>query len=608
MKIVILILAFTLTFQLKVSGNTNISHAIAMHGEPKYSKDFENVEYINPNSIKGGAIVRSSIGTYDSFNPFILKGTSAAGIGGLFETLTTGSSDEAFTEYGLLAETIEWPDDRSWVSFTLRKEAYWHDGKKITPEDVIWTFNTLIEKGHPFYKYYYGDVKEVIKEGKNKVRFNFTSNTNKELVLIVGQLPVLPKHYWENKIFEETSLEKPIGSGPYKIKSFDSGRSITYELDKNYWGFGASIPIKIGKDNFEIIRYDYYKDRGIEREAFKSGEIDFFSENSSKEWATAYDIKSVKEGLIKKELVSHENPQGMQGFAFNIRKDKFKDRRVRKALSYAFDFEWSNKNLFFDAYKRTDSFFENSELASSGIPSKKELEYLNPYFDVLPQELFDKEYKNPVTDGSGYMRMQLQEASRLLEDSGWELIDGKLLDSNTKEPFEFEILLRSPAFERIVFPFKDNLEKLGIVAEVRTIDSAQYQKRMETFDFDMVVQTFGQSLSPGNEQRNFWGSDAADTDGSRNVVGIKNYAVDGLIESLINASDREELITITKALDRVLLWNYYVIPQWHISSYRVLYWDFFDQPNIKPKYSLGFDTWWINQNKFETTQSNRTSN
>ena len=608
MKILTLIFTFTLIFQLKAQANTNISHAIAMHGEPKYSKDFENVEYINPNSIKGGSIVRSAIGTYDSFNPFILKGTSAAGIGGLYETLTTGSSDEAFTEYGLLAETIEWPDDRSWVSFTLRNEAFWHDGKKITADDVVWTFNTLMEKGHPFYKYYYGDVKEVIKEQENKVRFNFTTNTNKELVLIVGQLPVLPKHYWENKNFEETSLEIPIGSGPYKIKSFDSGRSITYELDQNYWGFGASIPIKIGKDNFGTIRYDYYKDRGIEREAFKSGEIDFFSENSSKEWATAYDINAVNEGLIKKELISHENPQGMQGFAFNIRKDKFKDRRVRKALSYAFDFEWSNKNLFFDAYKRTDSFFENSELASSGLPSKEELNYLNPYFDVLPKEIFTEEYTNPVTDGSGYMRMQLQEASKLLEESGWELVDGKLLHSNTKEPFEFEILLRSPAFERIVFPFKDNLEKLGIIAEVRTIDSAQYQKRMETFDFDMVVQTFGQSLSPGNEQRNFWGSDAADTDGSRNVVGIKNYAVDGLIESLINASDREELITITKALDRVLLWNYYVIPQWHISSYRVLYWDFFDQPKIKPKYSLGFDTWWINQNKFEIIQSNRTSN
>ncbi len=608
MKILSLIFTFTLIFQLKAQANTNISHAIAMHGEPKYSKDFENVEYINPNSIKGGSIVRSAIGTYDSFNPFILKGTSAAGIGGLYETLTMGSSDEAFTEYGLLAEAIEWPDDRSWVSFTLRNEAYWHDGKKITADDVVWTFNTLMEKGHPFYKYYYGDVKEVIKEQENKVRFNFTTNTNKELVLIVGQLPVLPKHYWKNKNFEETSLEIPIGSGPYKIKSFDSGRSITYELDQNYWGFGASIPIKIGKDNFGTIRYDYYKDRGIEREAFKSGEIDFFSENSSKEWATAYDINAVNEGLIKKELISHENPQGMQGFAFNIRKDKFKDRRVRKALSYAFDFEWSNKNLFFDAYKRTDSFFENSELASSGLPSKEELNYLNPYFDVLPKEIFTEEYTNPVTDGSGYMRMQLQEASKLLEESGWELVDGKLLHSSTKEPFEFEILLRSPAFERIVFPFKDNLEKLGIIAEVRTIDSAQYQKRMETFDFDMVVQTFGQSLSPGNEQRNFWGSDAADTDGSRNVVGIKNYAVDGLIESLINAGDREELITITKALDRVLLWNYYVIPQWHISSYRVLYWDFFDQPKIKPKYSLGFDTWWINQNKFEAIQSNRTSN
>ncbi len=608
MKILTLIFTFTLIFQFKAQANTNISHAIAMHGEPKYSKEFENVEYINPNSIKGGSIVRSAIGTYDSFNPFILKGTSAAGIGGLYDTLTTGSSDEAFTEYGLLAEAIEWPDDRSWVSFTLRNEAYWHDGKKITADDVVWTFNTLMEKGHPFYKYYYGDVKEVIKEQENKVRFNFTTNTNKELVLIVGQLPVLPKHYWKNKNFEETSLEIPIGSGPYKIKSFDSGRSITYELDQNYWGFSASIPIKIGKDNFGTIRYDYYKDRGIEREAFKSGEIDFFSENSSKEWATAYDINAVNEGLIKKELISHENPQGMQGFAFNIRKDKFKDRRVRKALAYAFDFEWSNKNLFFDAYKRTDSFFENSELASSGLPSKEELNYLNPYFDVLPKEIFTEEYINPVTDGSGYMRMQLQEASKLLEESGWELVDGKLIHASTKEPFEFEILLRSPAFERIVFPFKDNLEKLGIIAEVRTIDSAQYQKRMETFDFDMVVQTFGQSLSPGNEQRNFWGSDAADTDGSRNVVGIKNYAVDGLIESLINAGDREELITITKALDRVLLWNYYVIPQWHISSYRVLYWDFFDQPKIKPKYSLGFDTWWINQNKFEAIQSNRTSN
>jgi len=323
-----------------LSAKTYVSHAIAMHGEPKYNKDFISVEYISNSAEKGGNIVRSSIGTYDTFNPFTLKGTSAAGIGLLYETLTTGSSDEAFTEYGLLAKSIEWPDDRSWVTYTLRDEAKWHDGKKITSDDVVWTFNTLMEKGHPFYKYYYGDVSEVIKISENKVKFLFSTNTNKELVLIVGQLPVLPKHYWENKNFEETTLDVPIGSGPYKIKSFDAGRSITYELDLNYWGFKNNVvPIKVGKDNMGSIRYDYYKDRGVEREAFKSGEIDFFSENSSKEWATSYDINAVNEGIIKKELIAHENPQGMQAFAFNTRKDIFANKKVRKALSYAFDFE-----------------------------------------------------------------------------------------------------------------------------------------------------------------------------------------------------------------------------------------------------------------------------
>ena len=599
---------FLLLFSHNIFANTNISHAIAMHGEPKYSKDFLNVEYISNSAVKGGDIVRSSIGTYDTFNPFTLKGTSAAGIGLLYETLTTGSSDEAFTEYGLLAKTIEWPDDRSWVTYTLRDEAVWHDGEKISSDDVIWTFNTLMEKGHPFYKYYYNDVSEVVRVSEKKVKFIFSTNTNKELALIVGQLPVLPQHYWEDKNFEETTLDIPIGSGPYKIKSFDAGRSITYELNEDYWGFKNNIvPIKVGKDNIGLIRYDYYKDRGVEREAFKSGEIDFFSENTSKEWATGYDISAVKEGLIQKELISHENPQGMQAFAFNTRKEIFKDKKVRKALSYAFDFEWTNKNLFYDAYKRTDSFFENSELASQGLPSKEELAYLNPYIDLLPNEVFNKEYINPQTDGSGFIRGELQKATTLLKDAGWKLEDGKLKNSNDL-PFEFEILLVSPAFERIVLPFIDNLEKLGITASLRTIDSSQYQKRIETFDFDMIVFTFSQSLSPGNEQRNFWGSDAANTNGSRNVIGVKNDVVDSLIEKLINAKDRDDLITITRALDRVLLWNYYVIPQWHISAYRVLYWDIFDQPEQKPKYSLGFDTWWINQNKFDFINSKRSAN
>jgi len=609
MKIFRLIIIIYFASTANGIGKINNSHAIAMHGSPKYDQSFIHVEYVNPNSLKKGNIVRSAFGSYDSLNPFILKGTSAAGIGSIFETLTTGSSDEAFTEYGLLAETIEWPDDRSWVAYTLRKEAKWHDGKKVTADDVIWTFNTLMEKGHPFYKYYYADVEEVIKESDIKVRFNFKNNTNKELVLIIGQLPVLPKHYWLNKNFEETSFEIPIGSGPYKIKSFEAGRSITYELDKNYWGFqNNNVPIKVGKDNFGTIRYDYYRDRGVEREAFKSGDIDFFSENNSKEWATSYEINAVKNGLIKKELIPHENPQGMQGFAFNIRKGKFRDRRVRKALSYVFDFEWSNKNLFYGAYKRTDSYFENSELASSGLPTKDELKYLNPYIDALPKEIFHREYTNIITDGSGFIRNEIRQATQLLKEAGWTLNNGKLQNANTKEFFKFEILLYSPAFERIVFPFKDNLEKLGVEVTVRTIDSAQYQKRIETFDFDMIVQTFSQSLSPGNEQRNFWGSNAANTNGSRNVIGIKNPVIDSLVEKLINAKDREELITITKALDRVLLFHYYVIPNWHISSYRVLYWDFFDQPTIKPKYSLGFDTWWVNQTKFDLIQSQRSAN
>ena len=599
------LLIISITFPSFLKAEINIAHAIAMHGEPKYPDSFQYVDYANPDAPKGGKIILSSTGSYDSFNPFILKGTAAAGIGNLYETLTTGSSDEAFTEYGLIAKTIEWPDDRSWVAFTIREEAVWHDGKKISPEDVIWTFNTLMEKGHPFYKYYYGDVVEVIQENDNKVRFNFKGNTNLELPLIVGQLPVLPKHYWTNKNFEETSMDIPIGSGPYKIKNFDAGRTITYELDSDYWG--KNIPIKKGTENFGIIQYEYYKDRSIEREAFKSGDIDLFSENTSKDWATSYDTPAVQNGLIKKELIEHQNPQGMQGFAFNTRKEIFEDKRVREALSYAFDFEWTNKNLFYNAYKRTNSFFENSELASSGVPSGGELDLLNDYRELLPQKLFQEEYNPPKTDGSGFMRKELQEATKLLQDAGWELQEGKLINKKSGSKFEFELLLVSPAFERIVLPFKDNLAKLGIDVSVRTIDSAQYQNRLDGFDFDMIVSTFSQSLSPGNEQRNFWGSDAAKTNGSRNIIGISNEVIDSLIEKVISAKDREDLIVTTRALDRVLLWNHYVIPQWHISAYRTLYWDIFDKPSVRPKYSLGTNTWWVDVDKASTIDQRKKS-
>ena len=583
----------------------NKSHAIAMHGSPKYKENFSNVEYVNPNSPKGGNIRLDAFGSFDSFNAFISKGEQAAGLSYLFETLTVRTYDEAFTEYGLIAETIEWPKDRSWVAFELRKEATWHDGKKIIPEDVIWTFNTLMEKGHPFYKYYYSDVIEVIKINDSKVRFNFKNNKNLELPLIIGQLPVLPSHYWKNKNFEETTLKIPMGSGPYKIDSFDPGRSITYKLNENYWG--KNLSINKGKNNFEKITYQYFKDREVIRLALKSGDIDIFSENQSKAWATAYDIPAVKNGILKKELIDHENPQGMQAFVFNTRKNIFKNKKVRQALSYAFDFEWTNKNLFYGAYKRTNSYFENSELASSGLPEEEELKILNQYKDQLPKELFIKEFELSKTDGSGFIRKELSKAISLLSDEGWKLNNGKLINTSTGEEFKFEILLVSPAFERIVLPFKDNLKKLGISVSVRIIDSAQYQERLNTFDFDMIVSSFGQSLSPGNEQRNYWGSDAADTNGSRNVIGIKNNVVDSLIENLISAKDRKNLILASKALDRVLLWNYYVIPQWHISSYRTLYWDIFDKPNILPKYSLGIDTWWIDNSKAKTIEERKKS-
>ena len=590
-----LLITIIISINFQCFADINKSHAIAMHGEPKYKKDFQHLDYVNPNAYKGEKVVFSTTGSYDTFNPYTLKGTSAAGIGNLYETLTISSNDEAFTEYGLIAESIEWPEDRSWVAFNLRKEAKWHDGKSITPEDVIWTFNTLKEKGHPFYKYYYGDVINAVKENDLKVKFNFRDTKNFELPLIVGQLPVLPKHYWEDRNFEETSLEIPIGSGPYKIKSFDPGRSITYELNLDYWGL--DIPIKKGTDNFGIIKYEYYKDRGIEREAFKSGEIDFFSENSSKEWATSYELSVVENGLIKKELIEHSNPQGMQAFVFNIRKNYFKDVRVREALSYAFDFEWTNQNLFYSAYKRTNSFFENSELASFGTPQGKEFKLLYKYKDQLPKKLFLTEYNPPKTNGSGFIRKELSIANNLLKEAGWEIRNGILTNKENNKPFKFEILLVSPAFERIVLPFKDNLKKLGIEVTVRTVDSSQYQQRLETFDFDMIVSSFRQSLSPGNEQRDFWGSDAANTIGSRNLIGVENSIVDILIEKIISSENREELIITTKALDRVLLWNHYVIPQWHISAYRVLYWDIFNKPKIRPKYSLGTETWWIERVK-----------
>jgi len=569
-------------------------HAMSMYGDVKYPAGFKHFQFVNPEAPKGGTVRMAAIGTFDTLNPFTLKGVKAAGLGSTYDPLTVSSFDEPFTQYGLIAETIEAPADRSWVAFTLRQEARFHDGSPITVEDVIWSFETLKTKGDPFYRSYYAQVLRAEKVGERKVRFVFGPGENRELPLIVGQLTVLPKAYWEKRDFEKTTLEPPLGNGAYKVESFEAGRSITYRRVKDYWA--AKHPANVGRENFDVLRYDYYRDRTVALEAFKGGQYDFIQENSAKNWATAYDAPPVKAGLIRKEEIPNQVPTGLQGFAYNTRRPFFADRRVREALAYAFDFDWSNKNLFYGAYTRTRSYFSNSELASSGVPSPEEMKVLEPFRSTVPVEVFTKEYQPPTTDGTGNIRDNAREALRLLGSAGWTVKGDRLVNAKG-EAMQFEILLSDAQWERIVLPFVKNLQRIGVAARVRTVDTAQYQKRMENFDYDMTVEVWGQSLSPGNEQRDFWSSHAATTKGSRNTAGVSDPVVDRLIELVIQAPDRSSLIARTRSLDRVLLWGFYCIPNWHIRAYRVAYWDKFGRPQIVPKYSLGFDTWWVDAKK-----------
>ncbi len=577
------------------NAETRVVHGTSLLGEPKYPPGFAHFDYADPDAPKGGDVRLSAIGSFDSLNPFILKGRAASGLGLTFESLMAPSRDEPSSYYGLVAESVEIPDDLSWVAYTLRPEARWHDGSPVTVDDVIFSFETLKSKGHPFYRAYYASVANAEATGPRTVTFTFAGGLNRELPQIVGQLTVLPKAAFENRSFEETTLDPIMGSGPYRVADVDSGRSIAYERVGDYWG--AGLPVNRGRYNFDRIRYDYYRDRTVSFEAFKSNEYDFRQETTAKVWATGYDVPPVRDGLIVKEEIPHENPTGMQAFVFNIRRAPFRDRRVREALSYAFDFEWANRNLFHGQYTRTRSFFSNSELAASGLPGEAELRYLEPLRGQVPEEVFTRAYEPPKTDGSGNARANLRTARELLRTAGWKVRDGRLTNGATGRAMEFEILLVDPAFERVVLPFVRNLERLGIAARVRTVDTAQYQNRMDGFDFDMSVQSFPQSLSPGNEQRDWWASANADIPGSRNVVGIGNPAVDALIDDIIEAPDRESLIAATRALDRVLSWNHYVIPQWHTRVFRIAYWNRFSRPEVTPKYGLGLFTWWIDARK-----------
>ncbi len=570
-------------------------HAIAMHGTPKYGPDFKHFDYVNPEAPKGGTVTLGTIGGFDSLNPFIAKGEPAAGLGGLYDTLTVASIDEPFTRYGSLAEAMRMPEDRSWIEFRLRSEARWHDGEPITAEDVIWTYNALIEKGEPLYRFYYANVDTVTALDDRTVRFDFKPGENRELPLIISELEVLPKHYWETRDFGATTLEPPLGSGPYRIADLEANRFVEYERVDDYWG--REVPAHVGHDNFGRLHTDYYRDSTVAVEAFKSGAFDFRNENGSATWATAYDIPEVADGRIVKVEVPNHRTQGMQGFVFNTRRDLFKDPRVRWALAHAFDFEWSNRNLFHGQYTHTRSYFDNSDLSATGLPSEAELEILEPYRGRIPDEVFTAEYNPPITAGDGRIRENLREADRLLKEAGWVIEDKTRVNAETKQPFAFEITLVSPLFERIVLPMAKNMRRLGLDVRVRTVDSAQYLERLRGFDYDMIVFNFGQSLSPGNEQRLFWGSAAADDPGSRNFAGIKDPVIDALIEKVIEARTREELVVRCRALDRVLQWGHYVIPNWHASYERLIYWNKFGHPPHTDLRGAVFGAWWIDPEK-----------
>ena len=580
-------------------------HGLSLFGEPQYPPGFKHFDYVNPSAPQGGTVRRIAFGTFDNFNQVVagVKGSLAMGIELITESLMTPALDEVSTEYGLLAEAVSFPEDRSSVTYRLRANAHWHDDEPVTPDDVIFSFFAWKENS-PELGAYYRHVTKAEKSGERDITFTFDGPGNRELPQIVGQLPILPKHWWEatdssgrKRDVTQTTLEPPLGSGPFRLKEFIAGRTLVYERVADYWG--KDLNVHIGTNNFGQMRYEYYRDSTVALEAFKADQVDYRTENSAKNWATAYDFPAVRDKKVVMEEFPIRNIGVMQAFAFNIRRPKFQDPRVRRAFNFGFDFEEMNRQIFFGLYQRISSYFQGTELACSGVPEGQELVILETVKDKVPPELFTHPYTNPVGGDPQKVRNNLREAVALLRDAGYEIRDTKLVHAKTGEPFSVEFLAEDPTTERIVLFFKPSLERLGMDVAVRTVDSAQYENRLRQFDFDIIVANWGESLSPGNEQRGYWGSQAADQPGSRNLVGIKNPAVDELINRVIFSKDRAELVAATHALDRVLLWNFYVVPQWASSVVRTARWDRFGRPTTLPKYGLsGFPTiWWWDAEK-----------
>jgi microcin C transport system substrate-binding protein len=593
----------------EVNAERDWRHGLSLFGELKYPAGFKHFDYVNPKAPKGGTVRLIALGTFDNFNEVVagLKGSIAMGTGIISDTLMAPSFDEVSTDYGLIAEAVSHPPDFSSATFRLRAAARHHDGKPITVDDVIFSMQAF-KKYNPMMAAYYRHVAKIEQTGERDVTFTFDSSGNREMPVILGQLNVLPKHWWEGtdasgkkRDVGATTLEPPLGNGAYRIKDFVPGRTIVYERVKDYWG--KDLNVNIGRDNFDELRYEYFRDSTVAIEAFKADTVDWRTENSAKSWATAYEFPAVRE----KRVVLEEFPQRdrgiMQGFVFNTRREKFKDPRLRRAFNFAYDFEEMNKQLFFGQYRRINSYFDGTELASSGLPQGQELEILEKVRDQVPPEVFTTPYTNPVGGTPENVRANLREGTRLLKEAGYEIRNQKLVNAKTGEAMTLEILTEEPTIERIILFYKPSLERLGIGVTVRTVDDPQYENRLRSWDFDMIIGTWPESLSPGNEQRDYWSSQAADTPGSRNYIGIKNPAIDALIERVIFAKNRAELIAATRALDRVLLWNHYVVPQFTYDKSRTARWDRFSRPDPLPKYGASaFPTiWWWDAEKAAKT-------
>lgn len=579
-------------------------HAVTLMGEPKYPADFKHFEYADPAAPKGGLVRLGAQGGFDNFNIVVAgrKGDLENGIAQLYDTLTTESADEPFSSYGLVAEGLRLADDLSAVTYRLREGARWHDGKPITPEDVVWSF-TVQKENSPSLAAYYHSVTRAEVTGPREVTFRFAEAGNRELPQVIGQLRVLPKHWWTGtdaqgrpRDVTQTTLEMPLGSGPYRLAKFEPGRSATYERLADYWG--KDLPVNVGRNNFGTMRFEYFRDSTVQIEALKGDLYDFRAENVARNWATAYDdFPAVKEGRLVKEEFPDRGNGNMQAFAFNTRRAKFADPRVRRAFNLAMNFEEMNRSLFFGLYKRIDSYFYGSELASSGLPQGDELAILESVREKVPASVFTTPYTNPVAGTPDAVRTNLREAVRLLKEAGYELRGGQMVNAKTGEPLTVEFLEFQSVFERVVLPFAAQLKLIGIQSNLRVIDQAQYQNRLRAFDFDITTSSWPESLSPGNEQREYWGSAAADKEGSRNLIGIKDAGIDALVEKVVYAKDRPGVLAATHALDRVLLAHDYVVPQWASNVSRTIRWNRFARPRILPTYgSSGFPTtWWYDE-------------